>query len=113
MPAKDANPGWFFIIMTREKKIKQSLKVIKKLPWGEKIYLEVPIFKFRNQMIARFGENAEGRKYIEISKFGPLPQGAIKDGSKTTYSQKLRLYKPGHWGVIKKTTEETLFPAIV
>lgn len=94
---------------------KKDESVLKTLPWGEKIFLEIPIFKFRNQLIARYGANAEGRKFIEFSKFGPLPEGAkikVTEKSKGTYSQKLRLYKPSHWGKIKHIAETALFPAI-
>ena len=94
---------------------KKKIDVIKTLPWGEKIFLEIPIFKFRNQMMARYGESAEGRKFIEFSKFGPLPEGAKANTTTKrsgTYSQKLRLYKPSHWGKIKYIAETTLFPAI-
>lgn len=99
----------------KPKKAEQELKPIKILPWGDKIYLEIPIYRFRNQMMARFGENAEGRRYIEISKFGPLPDGAkqkINTQALGTYSQRLRIYKPSHWGTIKHIIETTLLPAI-
>lgn len=87
---------------------------IKTLAWGDKIFIEIPIYKFRNQLIARFGENIEGRQYIEFSKFGPLPEGAKKspEVNNGTYSQKLRIYKPTHWGKIKHIAETILFPAI-
>lgn len=99
--------------MTVSKQRSQISKPIKTLSWGDKIYLEVPIYKYRNQLIARYGETADGKKYIEFSKFGPLPNGATaKVKSSSTYSQKLRLYKPSHWGTIKHITESTLFPAI-
>jgi len=102
--------------MKKIKELEEKLKPIKTLSWGEKIYLEIPIFKFRNQLIARYGENAEGRKYIEFSKFGPLPDGAqritVNAVPRNTYSQKLRLYKPSHWGKIKHIAETTLFPSI-
>jgi|GEM_PF-774363 len=99
----------------KQPQINKSEKPIKTLPWGEKVFLEIPIFKYRNQLLARYGENVEGRKYIEFSKFGPLPAGAKRSSSKQqsgTYSQRLRIYKPHHWGTIKHVCETTLFPAI-
>lgn len=96
-------------------KNKESLKPIKELSWGEKIFIEIPIFKYRNQFIARYGENSEGRSYLEFSKFGPLPidvQRKITGKLINTYSQRLRIYKASHWGKLKYIAETVLFPAI-
>lgn len=96
-------------------KVFKKLKPIKTLSWGEEVYLEIPIYKYRNQFMARYGKNVDGKEYIEFSKFGPLPQGATREQKATkigTYSQKLRIYKAAHWGKIKDITENTLFPAI-
>lgn len=97
------------------KKTLSKLQPIKILPWGEEIYLEIPVFKYRNQMYARYGKNSNEREFIEFSKFGPLPNGVSREISGKTvksYSQKLRIYKPSHWGRIKYIMESTLFPAI-
>jgi len=95
--------------------VTKKLKPIKKLAWGEEVYLEIPVFKYRNQFYARYGKNAEGKEYVEFSKFGPLPQGVTREQKATTlntYSQKLRIYKPSHWGKLKHIMENDLFPAI-
>jgi len=63
----------------------------KKTPWGDKILLEKPIFLTRHRFIARVLEKPDGTKYIEISKFGPKPEGQGR------YSQVLRLFQEKHW----------------
>jgi len=78
---------------------------IKVLPWGEEVYLEIPLHKKRDssRFYARHGKTAEGKEYIEFSKFGPHPN---HDGE--TYSQKLRLFTPEDWVQIKNTVEGEL-----
>jgi hypothetical protein len=79
----------------------QSVKV---LPWGEEVHLEIPIFKkSANKFYARHGRTKEGRDYIEFSKFGPKPN---TDGE--TYNQKLRLFDPEHWAIVKHYAEGEL-----
>jgi hypothetical protein len=79
----------------------QSVKV---LPWGEEIHLEIPLFnKSANKFYARHGKTAEGREYIEFSKFGPKP-----NTENETYSQKLRIFNPAHWAMIKHYVEGEL-----
>ena len=79
----------------------QSIKV---LPWGEEIFLEIPLHKkSANKFYARHGKTAEGREYIEFSKFGPKPN---TEGE--TYSQKLRLFSPAQWATIKHYVEGEL-----
>jgi len=86
----------------------QSSKILKTLPWGEEIYLEIPIFKKSlNKFYARHGRNAEGREYLEFSKFGPLPNEENK-----TYRQKFRLYNPAHWAAVKHYVENDLIPSL-
>ncbi len=83
-------------------------KVVKTLPWGEEIYREVPIYtKSANKFYARHGKTSEGRQYIEFTKFGPKP-----NTEQETYVQKLRLYNPAHWALIKHHVEETLSKSI-
>lgn len=78
------------------------------LPWGEEIYLEIPIIKkSANKFYARHGKTSEGREYIEFSKFGPKPNTEDE-----TYSQKLRLYNPLHWATIKGLVEGELSQSI-
>jgi hypothetical protein len=83
----------------------QSIKV---LPWGEEIYLELPIYKkSMNKFYARHGKTSEGREYIEFSKFGPMPNTENKN-----YSQRLRIYSPQHWAQIKHFVEGELSQSI-
>ncbi len=83
-------------------------KVVKTLPWGEEIYVEIPLIKRSlNKFYARHGKNPEGREYLEFSKFGPRP-----DDENETYSQKLRLYNPLHWAMIKHHVEGNLSRSI-
>ncbi len=85
-----------------------SPKIVKTLPWGEEIYLEIPIFKKSlNKFYARHGKTSEGRVYIEFSKFGPKP-----NTENETYSQKLRIYSPMHWAAIKNLVEGELARSI-
>ena len=86
----------------------QITKVIKTLPWGEEIFKEIPIYaKSANKFYARHGKTAEGRQYIEFSKFGPKPNTESE-----TYSQKLRIYNPRHWAGIKYHVEKELSDSI-
>lgn len=82
-------------------------KVVKTLPWGEEIYMELPVYKSSNKFYARHGKTSEGKEYIEFSKFGPKPN---EPGS--TYVQKFRLYNAKHWAAIKHYVEENLSPSI-
>lgn len=78
------------------------------LPWGEEIYLEIPIAtKSPNKFYAKHGKTTEGREYIEFSKFGPKPN---TEGE--TYSQKLRIFNPEHWVTIKGLVEGQLASSI-
>lgn len=81
--------------------------VVKSLPWGEEIYLELPVYKSLNKFYARHGKTAEGKQYIEFSKFGPRPNAPGE-----TYVQKFRLYNPKHWAAIKHYVEEDLAHSI-
>ena len=82
----------------------QTTKAVKTLPWGEEVYLEIPIYKkSANKFYARHGKTSEGREYIEFSKFGPKPN---TEGE--TYVQKLRLFDPAHWAQIKHCVEGEL-----
>ena len=88
--------------------VAQSNKIIRTLPWGEEIYLEIPVFKKSlNKFYARHGRNAEGRPYLEFSKFGPKPNAEDE-----TYSQKLRIYNPAHWAAIKHHVDKSLLPSL-
>jgi hypothetical protein len=85
-----------------------TTKSIRVLPWGEEIYKEFPLHKkSANKFYARHGKNAEGREYIEFSKFGPKP-----NTDDETYSQKLRLYSPSDWLKIKHYVESELVQSI-
>lgn len=82
----------------------KSVQLVKVLPWGEEIYLEIPIHKkSANKFYARHGRNSEGRDYIEFSKFGPRP-----NTENETYSQKLRIFSPLQWATIKHHVEGEL-----
>lgn len=81
---------------------------IKTLPWGEEVYLEIPLHKkSANKFYARHGKTSEGREYIEFSKFGPKPN---TEGE--TYVQKLRLFQPQQWAQIKHYAEGELASSI-
>ena len=85
-----------------------TTKSIRVLPWGEEIYKEFPLHKkSANKFYARHGKNADGREYIEFSKFGPKP-----NTDDETYSQKLRLYSPTDWVKIKHYVETELAGSI-
>jgi hypothetical protein len=85
-----------------------STKVVKTLPWGEEIYLEIPLHKkSSNKFYARHGKTAEGREYLEFSKFGPKPNA---EGE--SYSQKLRLFAPTQWAQLKHYVESDLVGSI-
>lgn len=80
------------------------VQAVKVLPWGEEVYLEIPIYnKSANKFYARHGKTSEGRDYIEFSKFGPKPN---TEGE--TYSQKLRIFSPENWAAIKHHVEGEL-----
>ncbi|MGH7157362.1 MAG: hypothetical protein ACREGG_04620 [Candidatus Saccharimonadales bacterium] len=81
-----------------------NVQAIKVLPWGEEVYLEIPLHKkSANKFYARHGKTSEGREYIEFSKFGPKPN--TENG---TYSQKLRLFSPVQWAQLKHYVEGEL-----
>jgi hypothetical protein len=83
----------------------QSVKI---LPWGEEVYLEIPLHKkSANKFYARHGKTSEGREYIEFSKFGPKPN---TEGE--TYSQKLRLFSPVQWAQLKHYAEGELAQSV-
>jgi hypothetical protein len=82
----------------------QLTQAVKVLPWGEEVYLEIPIHKnSMNKFYARHGKTSEGREYIEFSKFGPKP-----NTENETYSQKLRLFSPVQWAQLKHYVEGEL-----
>ena len=82
----------------------KSVQAVKVLPWGEEVYLEIPINKkSANKFYARHGRTSEGRDYIEFSKFGPKP-----NTDNETYSQKLRIFSPVQWATIKHYVEGEL-----
>ncbi len=86
----------------------QLATTTKILPWGEEIYLEIPIAtKSQNKFYAKHGKTAEGREYVEFSKFGPKP-----NTENETYSQKLRIFNPAHWVTIKNLVEGELAKSI-
>jgi hypothetical protein len=86
-----------------------TVNSVKVLPWGEEIYLELPLHKKKssNKFYARHGKTSEGRQYIEFSKFGPKP-----NTENERYLQKLRLYSPEHWTQIKHYVEHELASSI-
>lgn len=80
------------------------VQAVKILPWGEEVHLEIPLYsKSANKFYARHGKTSEGRDYIEFSKFGPKP-----NTENETYSQKLRIFEPKHWAMIKHHVEGEL-----
>ena len=82
----------------------QISQAIKVLPWGEEVYLEIPLHKKSiNKFYASHGKTSEGRDYIEFSKFGPKP-----NTENETYRQKLRLFSPMQWAQIKHYVEGQL-----
>src|SRR5690348_7422291 len=82
---------------------------LKTFPWGGEIYLEVPLNKkSSNKFYARHGKTAEGREYLEFSKFGPVPNS--EEG--TTYIQKLRIFSALQWSQIKYYVEHELAKSI-
>jgi hypothetical protein len=88
----------------KEFAMSQLTQAIKVLPWGEEVYLEIPLHKkSANKFYARHGKTSEGREYIEFSKFGPKP-----NTENETYVQKLRLFSPTQWAQIKHYVEGEL-----
>lgn len=86
----------------------KSNQILRTLPWGEEIYLEIPLHKrSANKFYARHGKTQDGREYIEFSKFGPKPN---TEGE--TYMQKLRLFGPTQWAQLKHYVEEELADSI-
>jgi hypothetical protein len=82
----------------------QLTQAVKVLPWGEEVYLEIPLHKKSiNKFYARHGKTSEGRDYIEFSKFGPKP-----NTENETYSQKLRIFSPMQWAQVKHYVEGDL-----
>ena len=82
--------------------------VVKTLPWGEEIFLEIPLHKkSSNKFYARHGKTNEGKEYIEFSKFGPKPN---TEGE--TYSQKLRLYNAVQWAQLEHYVKTELAKSI-
>lgn len=80
------------------------IQAVKVLPWGEEVYLEIPLHKkSANKFYARHGKTSEGREYLEFSKFGPKP-----NTENETYSQKLRLFSPVQWAQLKHYVEGEL-----
>lgn len=81
-----------------------NVQAVKVLPWGEEVYKEIQINqKSANKFYARHGRTAEGRDYIEFSKFGPKPNTEDE-----MYRQKLRIFSPLQWATIKHHVEGEL-----
>jgi hypothetical protein len=82
---------------------------IRTLPWGEEIYTEVSLMstKSQNKFYARHGKNAEGKEYVEFTKFGPRPNTENEN-----YVQKLRLYSPRQWTQLMHCMEGELSASI-
>src|SRR3982751_327543 len=79
-------------------------KAIKTLPWGEEIYLEVSMNKKSlNKFYAVHGKTSDGKEYIELTKFGPKP-----NTENESYRQKLRIYNPTQWAMVKHYVEGLL-----
>jgi hypothetical protein len=77
---------------------------IKILPWGEEIYLEISMNKKSiNKFYAVHGKTADGKEYIELTKFGPRP-----NTENDSYRQKLRIYTPTQWAMVKHYVEGAL-----
>jgi hypothetical protein len=85
-----------------------SITPIREFPWGGKLFKEIPLHKkSANKFYARHGETAEGRQYIEFSKFGPRP-----NTEHDVYNQKLRLFSPVQWVQLKHYVENELTSSI-
>lgn len=85
-----------------------SITPLRTLPWGEEIYMEIPLHKkSANKFYARHGKNEEGKEYVEFVKYGPKP-----NTENETYLQKLRLYSVGQWAQIKHYVESELSGSI-
>jgi hypothetical protein len=85
-----------------------KLTTVRTFPWGGEIYLEIPLNKkSANKFYARHGKTADGREYLEFSKFGPRPN---TEGE--TYIQKLRLFSAADWIKIKQCVEGELAESI-
>jgi hypothetical protein len=85
-----------------------TLTPIKTLPWGEEVYLEVPLNKGSgNSFYARHSKSSEGREYIEFYKYGTKPG---TDGER--FVQKLKLFNPMQWLQIKRSLESELISSI-
>ncbi|MCA9325566.1 hypothetical protein KDA23_05920 [Candidatus Saccharibacteria bacterium] len=81
---------------------------IRSFPWGGHLFMEIPLHKkSANKFYARHGETAEGRQYIEFSKFGPRP-----NTEHDIYNQKLRLFSPLQWIQLKHYVERELTDSI-
>jgi hypothetical protein len=82
---------------------------IRTLPWGEEIYTEVSLTskKAQNKFYARHGKNAEGKEYVEFTKFGPRPNSENEN-----YVQKLRLYSARQWAQLMHYMEQDLADSI-
>ena len=86
----------------------QAIDSLKTLPWGDEIYLEIPLHhKSSNKFYARHGKTIDGREYIEFTKFGPMP-----NSDNEYYHQKLRLFNPLNWAQIKFYVETELAQSI-
>lgn len=85
-----------------------NTNAIKTLPWGEEIYREISLTKkSANKFYLRHGKNADGKEYIELSKFGPKP-----NTDNEMYRQKLRLYSPLQWAQVKHYVDGELSRSI-
>ncbi len=85
-----------------------TLTPIKTLPWGEEVYLEIPINKGSgNNFYARHSKSSEGHEYLEFYKYGTKPG---TDGER--FVQKLKLFNPMQWLQIKRSVESELIGSI-
>lgn len=85
-----------------------TLTPIKTLPWGEEVYLEIPLNKGSgNNFYARHSKSSEGREYIEFYKYGTKPG---TDGER--FVQKLKLFNPMQWLQLKHSLESELIGSI-
>lgn len=84
-------------------------QAIKVLPWGEEVYLEIPLHKAGSidRFYARHGKTEDGREYIEFSKFGPKP-----NTENEIYTQKLRIYDQEEWKQIQSLVNGELGDSI-
>ncbi len=85
-----------------------TLTPIKTLPWGEEVYLEIPLRQGTgSNFYARHGKSPEGSEYLEFYKFGTKPG---TDGER--FVQKLKLFHPAQWLQLRQSVEDQLLDSI-